>query len=243
LGAIIFVFVLVLLVYIVIRFWDRSGEGGEPAVSPSSPLVLLLWTGVSLLIVLFLAGWGTFTLHEISAPPSAPVAAARSAAQGTATGTAAAKPMVIQAIARQWLWTFRYPSYGGLITRYLVVPYNTRIQFHITSVDVVHSLWIYDYDIKEDAVPGVDNTAWFLARRYDSSSNAARYGVRCNELCGIGHSTMVTGLYVKSQAAFVAWVKAEERFERSIGLLKRLPRYSATYNPLPRIIWPMPPKD
>jgi cytochrome c oxidase subunit 2 len=242
LGALIFVLVWVLLAYILLSFRDRRGESGEPAVSPGSTPILLVWAGVSFAIVMFLAGWGTITLRAMTAPPGVSGAAAHSSMHGSTTGGARVEPMIIQVIARQWLWTFRYPSYGGMVTRYLVVPYNIPIRFHITSVDVVHSLWIYDYDIKEDAIPGLDNTAWFLARRYDSSPGAARYGVRCNELCGIGHSTMVTGLYVKSRAAFVAWARTEERRERSSGLLRRLPRYSATYNPLPRIIWPKPPQ-
>lgn len=242
-GTPIFAFVWVLLAYELISFRARRGETGELVVSRQSIPVLLLWTGISLVVVLFLAGWGTIALHEITAPPVPSGAAARSVGHRKAARSDVADPLIIQVIARQWLWTFRYPSYGGLITRYLVVPYNVPILFHITSVDVVHSLWIYDYDIKEDAVPGVDNTAWFLARTYESSPGAASYGVRCNELCGIGHSTMVTGLFVKRQASFVAWARAEERFERTTGLLKQLPRYSVTYNPLPRIIWPMPPKD
>jgi cytochrome c oxidase subunit 2 len=231
-GTPIFVFIWVLFAYDVVCFRSRPGQVGEPAAPPDSSLILLLWAGISFLIVTSLAAWGTYSLHEITAPPHPSTAAASSAA---------ARPLIIQVIARQWLWTFRYPSYGGMVTRDLVVPYNVPIQFHVTSLDVVHSLWIYDYDIKQDAVPGVDNTAWFLARRYESSATAGVYGVKCNELCGIGHSTMHTDLYVKSQAAFVTWARAWERFERATHLLTRLPKYGPVYYPATPAAWPLPP--
>jgi hypothetical protein len=71
---------------------------------------------------------------------------------------------VVQVIGQQWQWTYRYPSYGGMETHDLILPVHTPVRFDITSLDVVHSFWIYDYDIKEDAVPGVTNHAYFLAR-------------------------------------------------------------------------------
>ena len=63
-------------------------------------------------------------------------------------------------IAQQWEFTYRYPSYGGLETPQLVLPANTLIGLHVTSLDVVHSFWAYQLGVKADANPGVDNVVY-----------------------------------------------------------------------------------
>ena len=54
-----------------------------------------------------------------------------------------ANVLQIQVIGQQWLWTFRYPGYGGVETTQLELPVNRWIEFHVTSLDVVHSFWAY----------------------------------------------------------------------------------------------------
>ena len=44
-------------------------------------------------------------------------------------------------IGQQWEFTYRYPSYGGVETPHLVLPANTLIRLHVTSLDVIHSFW------------------------------------------------------------------------------------------------------
>jgi len=67
--------------------------------------------------------------------------------------------------------------------------------------------------------------------------------VKCNELCGIWHGYMKTGLYVKTASNFVNWAKGQESFERKIGLLKILPKYSLLYFPTANANWPPAPQD
>src|SRR5579872_2903222 len=223
-GAPRFTFVWTLFAYNLVVFRRRRGEDTEPTPTPDSTPILLLWAGISFVIVIFLAGWGTFTLHEITSPPHASaLTIVTKQVHGQPYKSVLAKPgkqLTIQVIGQEWAWTFRYPSYGGMETKDLVVPVNTPILFHVTSLDVVHSLWIYDYDIKEDAVPGVDNTAWFLAKTLSSYNTDGTNWVKCNELCGMRHGYMKTGLYVRTQANFVQWAKGMESYEKSSGLLK-----------------------
>ena len=70
-GAPIFVFVWVVLVYAIVTFRDRGPASGEVPPLPETNTLVFLWAGVTFLVVLFMAGWGTFTLHEITQPPSA----------------------------------------------------------------------------------------------------------------------------------------------------------------------------
>lgn len=249
-GAPIFVFVWVLFLYNLINFRAQRGVDDEPAVPPDSTPVLLLWAGISFVIVLFLAGWGTFTLHEITSAPPPAVAAVpvKHVRQGGGTSTSglvatASHPLIVQVIGQQWTWTYRYPSFGGMETRELVVPVNALTQLHITSLDVVHSFWTYKYDIKEDAVPGVDNTAWFQPTQVASLSPYDNDTVKCNELCGIWHGYMRSALRVVPAATFVSWAKSQEAYEKKIGVLKILPRFSYVYYPAANSNWPPPPQD
>lgn len=232
-GAPIFVFVWVLFLYNIIVFRRHATEDVERPAPPDSTAILLLWAGLSFIVVLFLAGWGTFTLHEVTGAPSV----------ASAKGVPPTKTLDVQVIGQEWVWTFRYPAYGAMESRDLYVPVNTPIHFHITSLDVVHSLWIYNYGVKEDAVPGVSNDAYLLAKDTGSYTVNGTNWVKCNELCGMRHGYMKTGLYVLSQPAFAAWAKSQYSYEKSTGLLKYLPRYKAVYYPAANSNWPTAPQD
>lgn len=258
LGAPIFAFVWVVMLYGLVTYRSRSGQTGEPVVMPTSNTVLLLWAGISFVIVLFMAGWGTFTLHEITQTPAVAQAQGRNGStrqtpQNSGSkqkGTVHAGPVKstsrvlnVQVIGQQWLWTFRYPSYGGMETKDLVLPVNVPILFHITSLDVVHSFWIYSGDVKEDAVPGVENTAWMLATKMAKSSINGRNWVTCNELCGLWHGYMTAEMNITTPAKFKSWASHMESSERSSGLLKNLPAYAPIYYPSSNANWPPAPQD
>ncbi|GAC1442796.1 MAG: cytochrome c oxidase subunit II [Chloroflexota bacterium] len=246
-GGPIFVFVWVLFLYNIFVFRRRAGDDVERPAPPDSAPILLLWAGISFVIVLFLAGWGTFTLHEVTAAPHETVEGqASSTRHGKTTTAPVQKPgrtLDVQVIGQQWAWTFRYPSFGGMETRDLTIPVNTPIHLHITSLDVVHSFWSYDYDVKEDAVPGVENTAWLFAKNLSSYSDNGQNWIKCNELCGLRHGYMRSGLYVISQSSFATWAKKQLQSEKSSGLLKNLPPYSSVYYPTSNSNWPTAPQD
>lgn len=219
-----FTFIWAMLIYTLITFRWRRGEGDAegPPLTDSTP-ALLMWAGISFVTVIFLAGWGTFTLHEITQP----------AGKG--------KTMHIQVIGQEWFWTYRYPSYGGAESKVLVLPMHRPIEFDITSLDVTHSLWIYGLDIKEDAVPGVVNHAFLYARYPVRSVQNGQNWVVCNELCGLYHGYMRSRMKVVSHSAFKSWATALETRERNNGLLKLLPKYHSTYFPPP--VYPGIPQD
>ncbi len=244
-GAPIFVFIWVLFLYNVIVFRRRSEDEVERPAPPDSTPILLIWAGLSFTLVLFLAGWGTFTLKEITDAPTVSVAVAQTTKGGakSAVSVRQVKPLQVQVIGQEWLWTFRYPSYGGMETRDLVLPVNTPVSLNITSLDVVHSFWIYDYDVKEDAVPGISNHAWLLARTISSYTDSGRDWAKCNELCGLWHGYMRSRLYVESDSAFRKWAARQQQLEKSTGLLANLPKYSDVYFPTSNANWPTAPQD
>ncbi len=131
----------------------------------------------------------------------------------------------IQVIGQQWLWTFRYPTYGGVETSTLALPVDREIEFHVTSLDVVHDFWAIELGVKADAVLGADNVA------FDKPLETGPFQVRCDELCGLWHGHMNTTGQVLSGPAFAAWIAREER--ENAAVTKTLPPYSLVYYPSP----------
>jgi len=109
----------------------------------------------------------------------------------------AAEPLRIEAEARQWVWTFRYPSYGQVKTQgVLHLPAGVPVDIVVTSVDVIHAFWVPQLAGKIDAVPGHTNLLRIQADRPGS------YQGICNEFCGIGHSGMRFDVVVHPAAEF-----------------------------------------
>jgi cytochrome c oxidase subunit 2 len=94
-------------------------------------------------------------------------------------------PRRIEAVARQWTWTFRYPDEGGATTtNLLVLPAGMPVDVLVTSKDVIHAFWVPRVAGKIDAIPGHVN------RLRIQVDQPGRYEGQCNEFCGFGHTRM-----------------------------------------------------
>jgi cytochrome c oxidase subunit 2 len=183
----------VFFVYGLLQFHAKRNE----AVLDGPPLrndarVQLLWIVITSVMVLFLAGFGTYELLKDGAGGGQgpnPIA--------LPAGHQSAYP--VQVIAQQWQFTYRYPRLGGMESNQLVLPADTLVVFHVTSLDVVHSFWAYQLGVKADANPGVDNVA------YVTTKNPMVFNVRCAELCGLWHGYMFDNGRVVLQSQFNHW--------------------------------------
>jgi len=114
-----------------------------------------------------------------------------------------------------WSWHFEYKN--GKQSDELNVPVGKAVQLILTSGDVIHSLYIPAFRIKEDAVPGMKTHLWFKADR------TGAYDIFCTEYCGTGHSHMITKLFVMSGEDFNKWyasAEAPEKKGRGMKLLQ-----------------------
>ncbi|MBU8975868.1 MULTISPECIES: cytochrome c oxidase subunit II [unclassified Lysobacter] len=94
-------------------------------------------------------------------------------------------PLQVEAVARQWNWTFRYPDNGGMATNgVLHLPADTPVDINVTSDDVIHAFWVPRLAGKIDALPGHVNRLRIRA------PVPGRYEGLCNEFCGLGHANM-----------------------------------------------------
>jgi cytochrome c oxidase subunit 2 len=106
-----------------------------------------------------------------------------------------------------------------------MLPVDTPVTFHVTSLDVIHEFWAYQLGVKADANPDVDNVA------YTTPKTQGSFIVRCNELCGIWHGAMYSDGNVVSQSAFANWAADVQNKEQTNGVLAALPPYTLTYDP------------
>ena len=126
---------------------------------------------------------------------------------------------VIEVNSQQFAWTFTYPDIeveGGrpLTTGELVVPIGRTIRFEITSKDVIHSFWVPQWRMKQDAVNGI------VTNTTVKPTQLGTFPVICAELCGLGHALMRSQARVLTQGDFDAWVKEQQRLAREGGAIQ-----------------------
>ena len=200
-----------------------------PTASPDrvrgNPRLAGAWIGIVSAIVLVLAIVGTVTLTNEDTAEGLGLGG-RATANGTTGGAGEGTPLEVQVIAQQWQFTYRYPSFGGFESAHLVVPVNTTIDFHITSLDVTHSFWLAALGVKADALPLHDNT-------FDvQTSQLGMYRVVCGELCGLWHGSMDdNNARVVSASDFATWAQQQQAADAPV--LQYLPPYSHVYQPDP----------
>jgi cytochrome c oxidase subunit 2 len=215
--------------YCLITWRRRPGDDADGPPIHGNNKIQATWITVTSVIVLGLFGFGTYQLI---------VPAGAGAGEGPSpiwkpagdTTTRVWAPgsnhtLQVQVIGQQWWFTFRYPQFGGMESTQLMLPARTPIEFHVTSLDVVHSFWAYRLGVKADANPGVDNVAFVTPKQTGSVT------VRCNELCGIWHGAMFSSGHIVGSASFRSWANAVEARESSDNVLTALPRYALTYDP------------
>ena len=74
-----------------------------------------------------------------------------------------------------------------------------RLKLNLNSLDVIHSLYIPSFRIKEDVVPGSEKMVWFIPQR------EGLYDLFCTEYCGLNHSYMLNMVKVMPDADFNKW--------------------------------------
>ena len=95
----------------------------------------------------------------------------------------------------------------------LVIPTNTRVRFLITGNDVIHSWWVPDFAVKQDAIPGFINTAWTVVEE------PGIYRGQCTELCGKNHGFMPVVVKVVTPEEYELWVAEKKEAAYQLALL------------------------
>ncbi len=119
----------------------------------------------------------------------------------------------VEVLAQQWMWNFRYAGPDGqfnsdddvLSNHDLVLPVNRKIEFRITSKDVIHSFYLPNARIKVDAIPGR------ITRMWVEFTDTGEYDIACAEMCGTHHYMMKAKLKVLSEEKYAVWKSESEK--------------------------------
>jgi cytochrome c oxidase subunit II len=182
----VFVLVIVTLLAFLVIYRDRPGRQAR-YTHGSTPLEIA-WTVVPalILVVLTFLSVPAWSRIKMQVPPS---------------------DFDVLVTAKQFNWQVRYAGPDGkldtggaqLFLDEMHVPVNKVIRVHLRSQDVIHSFFVPQFRIKQDAVPGREIVAWFEA------SKPGKYEWPCAELCGFGHSGMKGWVYVHTPEDYAKW--------------------------------------
>ena len=209
--GIISVFVLLLLVWTILRY--RRGANPTPSRTSHNTMIEVVWT---LVPVLILVGIAIPSIRLIRAQYSPPPA-----------------DLTVKVIGNQWYWTYQYPDNGGFeivsnmlkeqkdvkagdryrtdadgppllaVDERLVIPAGKVVKFIVTSNDVIHAFALPAFWTKIDANPGRLNETWVKVDR------PGVYFGQCSELCGARHGYMPIAIEVVPEATFNAWLASK----------------------------------
>jgi cytochrome c oxidase subunit 2 len=173
--------VAVLVIYFAIKYRRRGDE--VPHQMVGSTVLETLWSVIPLVIALTMFFWSTSVYFDMTTPP--------------------ADAEEVYVVGRQWMWKLQHPD-GQREINELHVPVGRPVKLILSSEDVIHSFFIPDFRVKQDAVPGRYTWLWFQATK------PGRYRIYCAEYCGTGHSTDMIG-----------WVVAQEEPDYQQWLTER----------------------
>jgi cytochrome c oxidase subunit II len=111
----------------------------------------------------------------------------------------------LEVVAHQWWWEVRYPDQQVSTANEIHIPVGQTVLIRLSSVDVIHSLWVPRLAGKTDVLPGQTNTMWLEA------SEAGAYKGQCAEYCGIQHANMAFTVFADDPDQFQAWTDAQHQ--------------------------------
>jgi cytochrome c oxidase subunit 2 len=168
--------ITVTMLYFVYRYNKKRNPKSEHI--EGNLTLEIIWTIIPLILVaiMFFYGWTNWKMMK--SPPK--------------------DAFAIKSIARMWSWSFIYPN--GKVTDTLYVPQNKPVIVHVSSADVIHSLYIPAFRLKQDMVPGnTKNFLWFIGQQQGT------FDIFCAEYCGTRHSYMTTAVVVMPVTDFDKW--------------------------------------
>ena len=191
--AVIFVVVIGLLAYTVIRYRHRAGDDGhEPPQIYGSNQIELAWTVLPILIVFVFSLVTARTIAEIQ------------------NATPPPKALQVTIIGHQWWWEILYPDLGIVTANELHVPVSGKAEprptfMKLESADVAHSFWVPQLAGKTDLIPNRDNLMWI------DPMTPGTYLGNCAEYCGTQHAHMLIRVIVHPPGEFEQWAAAQQR--------------------------------
>jgi cytochrome c oxidase subunit II len=117
---------------------------------------------------------------------------------------------VVEVTGQQFAWSFHYPD-SDVTSGVLALPVGQTTELELTAKDVIHSFWVPEFRMKEDAVPGITTNVLV------TPTKEGTYTLICTELCGLGHAVMRAQVFVLAQDDYEKWVSDEKAKAAAAG--------------------------
>jgi cytochrome c oxidase subunit 2 len=178
--GIAFLFLIGLTVVMLYFVYKYNKKRHPKAVQiEGSTRLEIIWTIIPFLITMFMFYYGWAAWKPMHRPPK--------------------DTMEVTVYGRMWNFSFEYEN--GRRTDTLFLPVNQAVKLNLVALDVIHSLYIPAFRVKQDMVPGKkDNFMWFEPQKEGT------YELFCAEYCGLQHSYMYTYVEVMPDSAFTSWI-------------------------------------
>jgi cytochrome c oxidase subunit 2 len=211
-AALLIVAVHAFLIAALVRFRARRGRtpkrftaGARAFVRPTAPLAAIA-------VGLFVFGIVMMTkARDVQATGSEGLGA-RGDLLAQVNGLSVppgAKPLNINVVGQRWLWRFEYPGGrpGDRIFSYgeLVVPVDTAVLLHVSSIDVTHRWFVPPLGGQVDAIPGHEAETWFQAEEVGT------YHGQSTAFSGSGYPTMRAWVRVVEPDEYEAFIERKGR--------------------------------
>ncbi|MGH7828868.1 MAG: cytochrome c oxidase subunit II [Candidatus Binatia bacterium] len=170
--------IFLLIIYFAVRYRRRS-EDEQPRPITADIRLEVAWSVIPLALTMVMFAWGARLFFVMRHPP--------------------ADALEIYVVGKQWMWKFQHPE-GMREINELHVPVGRAVKLTLASEDVIHSMFVPAFRVKQDAVPGRYTTVWFEATK------TGRYRLFCAEYCGTQHSGMIGRVVVMAPAAYERWL-------------------------------------
>src|SRR5262245_48257069 len=185
--GVIFVIVEALLLYFLWKYRHRPGR--QAHYTHGNNRLEVIWTIIPALICVMLAllSRRIWTNIKEKMPETA---------------------LQVQITGEQFAWNFRYAGADGkfdtpddvITLNQLHFPVGKPVVASLSSKDVIHSFYLPEFRVKQDAVPGLHTRIWFEGNRVGS------WDIACAELCGLGHFRMKGFVTCDTPEDFQKWM-------------------------------------
>jgi cytochrome c oxidase subunit 2 len=192
--------------FLLIALFRKRRTNAEAAATPDiSPpsrntrlFIIVNGIAIPIVILVLIFAYNLVTLLELS--------------------PADANPTVrIEVIGHRYWWEIRYPDYDIVSANEIYIPTGTEVELRLTSVDVIHSLWIPTLNGKADLIPGDTN------RMLIQTDEVSQHLAQCAELCGEQHTWMRLWVMAVAPQDFEQWLERQQQpaFEPTDALTQR----------------------
>jgi cytochrome c oxidase subunit 2 len=228
-GTILFLGIVGLVVFSLVRFRRRSGDHTDGLAIEGNLLLEIVWTAIPAVVVLFvgiysydiyerMGGMSSLNDHsamhrmpametmEASVTAADPALAATGPLQaprvwgGIGTAAGEANVLPVEVTAMQFAFIFHYPE-GDITSGELHVPNGRPVELRMKANDVIHAFWVPQFRLKQDVIPGQPTVLTF------TPTKAGSYPIICAELCGPYHGGMRSTVVVHEPDAYDAWLQ------------------------------------